>query len=183
MFVKTPERLRFDKRIRMHISKRQSTTAVSPKKPLKRRDQRALIDTIESAASRVRPVAVLLLGAVGAGKTTFLNYTRKVAAANLFEPQNNQPYPHWIFVDFRELSSDDSSVDFIFSRSRSYINSDDFLSDYERCVRHAYKDQIQALFNVYPRYPAAPGPTSGRLFRVFHLNTLRRLPPHLEKKA
>lgn len=145
-YVATPDRLRFDKRIRMHISKRQQVTTVRPKRPLKRRDQRALIETIESAASRARPVAVLLLGPVGAGKTTFLNYTRKVAAANLFEPRNNEPYPHWVFVDFRELSSGESPVDFIFSRCRSYIDADEFLSDYERCIQYAYRDQLAALF-------------------------------------
>ncbi len=145
-YVRTPERVRFDNRISMHIVKRQGVTKKAPLRPMKEKNEAALSSMIRSAATRVRPVAVLILGTVGAGKTTFLEYTRQVAAKSSFEPNPGQPYPHWFQVDFRGFSKGQNSLDFIHSSLRDQINSDPYLGDYERCIRHAYKSDIEALF-------------------------------------
>lgn len=89
---------------------------------------------------------MLVLGQVGAGKTTFLKHTRSVSAASLFQPRADRPYPHWFHIDFRPFSASESALDFIVTNLIDGINADPFLSDYERCVRHAYGDEIDALF-------------------------------------
>ena len=76
-YVKTPERVRFDHRIKIHIATRASVTNQAPIRPLREGDSQVLA-IVSGAAVRARPVAVLVLGQVGAGKTTFLEYTRKV---------------------------------------------------------------------------------------------------------
>jgi hypothetical protein len=41
-YIRTPERVRFDNRIKMHVAKRTSVLAVSPRRPMKSKDERAL---------------------------------------------------------------------------------------------------------------------------------------------
>jgi hypothetical protein len=145
-YVHTPERVRFDRRIEMHILKRHSVTTRAPMRPLREKHERGLTDLIKGAAGRVRPVAVLILGTVGSGKTTFLNFTRRVAAQTIFEPDLGKPYPHWIEADFRSFSKGQNVLEFMHAAIRNQINADPYLSDYERCIKHAYKDEIDALF-------------------------------------
>jgi hypothetical protein len=98
------------------------------------------------AAKRARPIAILVLGPVGVGKTTFLEFTHKVSARNIFQPEPSKPYPHWLRVDFKTFTTGDSPIDFIANRLKQIINEDPFLSDYDRCIKHAYKSEIDALF-------------------------------------
>jgi hypothetical protein len=144
-YVKTPERVRFDHRIKLHIATRESVTNRAPIRPLRDGDS-AVIKIVSSAAARARPVAVLVLGQVGAGKTTFLEYTKKVGAKDVFVQDAAKPYPHWMYVDFRTYLRAQPAIGFLCDELKKRINSDTFLSDYERCVRHAYKDETEALF-------------------------------------
>ena len=146
MYVRTPDRTRFDNRVRIHILKRENVASKAPIKALREKEGRAVTGLIADAGNRARPLAMLVLGQVGAGKTTFLQHTRKVSAADIFEPKSDRPYPHWFHVDFRPFAKDESSLEFLTAALLNGINNDPFLSDYERCVRHAYKDDIEALF-------------------------------------
>jgi hypothetical protein len=44
------------------------------------------------------------------------------------------------------LGSDEAPTDFIYARLRAYIDEEPFLSNYDRCIKNAYADQITALF-------------------------------------
>lgn len=143
-YVETPERRKFDPLIRMAIAKRDSPTNSSTKKVLTPSGRSAFAVSIEKAVSKSKPSVVLLLGQVGAGKTTFINYIRYIKEAQRFKTQNDA-YPHWISINCKNLTSGDSPSDFILSNIFDYILSNDFLSSYERCVRVAYKKEIDAL--------------------------------------
>jgi hypothetical protein len=144
-YVTSGERIRFDKRIRVHILQRPAPVTAATR-PLRGDRIDYLSGLIQEASRRANPLAILILGTVGSGKTTFLDYTRDVTAASLFERTSERPYPHWIYIDLRDLGPDSSPIDFIYHQLRSYIDQEPFLSSYERCVRHAYADQIDALF-------------------------------------
>lgn len=144
-YVKNADRTKFDNRIQMHLQKREPLFSTQPKRPMRRRESSSLVDSINSAASNKRPLAVLILGTVGSGKTTFLQYTRRVASARYFESRNDQAYPHWIDIDFRNFSKNESPVEFIYSQLFDYINKDEFFKDYNRSIRSAYKDAIDSL--------------------------------------
>src|SRR3569623_441382 len=146
MYVRTPDRTRFDNRVRIHILKRENVASKAPIKALREKEGIAGTGRIADAGNRARPLAMLVLGQVGAGKTTFLQHTRKASAADIFEPKSDRPYPHWFHVDFRPFAKDESSLEFLTAALLNGINNDPFLSDYERCGRHAYKDDIEALF-------------------------------------
>jgi hypothetical protein len=144
-YVQTPERIKFDRQINMYISKHQSVFGRQPIRPLQRKESRALKETIEQSRIRARPVAILVLGTVGAGKTTFLHYTRQVSSASYFKPSDAGPYPHWIYIDFRDFGPGGNVAEFLYERLRAYATEDRFLSNYEMCVRPGYIDQIRAL--------------------------------------
>jgi hypothetical protein len=145
-YVQTPDRMRFDRRISMHIGKRETVFNRPARRPMRDKDSSALKDIIGTAAARAKPVAVLVLGSVGAGKTTFLEYTHKVVAREQFQADPARPYPHWIRIDFLDFASSASPIDFLTSQLKEHINQDPFLSDYSRCIQHAYKAEIDSLF-------------------------------------
>lgn len=144
-YVQTPERIKFDRQINMYISRAQQVFRRPPIRPLQRRESRDLRETIEQSRVSARPLAILVLGTVGAGKTTFLHYTRHVSSASYFQKSDSGPYPHWIHIDFRDLGPGGSVLEFLYRGLRDYSADDWFLSNYEQCVRPAYRDQIRAL--------------------------------------
>ena len=147
-YVQTPERVRFDQRIRMHIEHQEVPTKRPPKRPMKKgRDRNHLPTLIENSTKSARPVAILILGTVGCGKTTFLHYTRTVSAKNLFErSQTDLSQAYWFHIDYRDFSASDDPNRFLVQQLRELIEQDDFLSDYDKCVKEAYRDQFDALF-------------------------------------
>lgn len=145
VYVKTPERIRYDRRIRMHIGRRESVVARAPHRPSKDPQGRHVSEIISTAAKKARPIAVLVLGQVGSGKTTFLDYTRKVASRGLFEAEGSGPRPAWIYVEFRSFSQGDNPTAHLMGAMKAHIGADSFLSDYNRCIKHAYSDEISAL--------------------------------------
>lgn len=144
-YVDTPERLKYDKRIGMHLLKRENPTNMQPMKAMTHQGLNRLSDSIERAVQNMRPLALLVLGTVGSGKTTFINHIREVRERERFTPTQNAPYPHWIYVDCRKLSPSETAMDFFIDEIFEYIKTDDFLSNYERCGKYAYKRDIEGL--------------------------------------
>jgi hypothetical protein len=144
-YVKNADRTKFDKRIQMHLQKREPLFSTRPKRPMRKRESGSLVNSINATSSNKRPLAILILGTVGTGKTTFLQYTRRVASAKYFEKRKDQPYPHWINIDFRNFSKNESPIEFMYSQLFDYLNKDEFFKDYNRSIRSAYKEDIDAL--------------------------------------
>ncbi|GAA0238306.1 P-loop NTPase fold protein [Marinomonas primoryensis] len=144
-YVKNADRQKFDNRIKMHLQKREPLFSSQPKRPMRKRESASLFNSITAASSNSRPLAILILGTVGTGKTTFLQYTRRVASESYFEKSNNELYPHWIDIDFRNFSQNESPINFIYSSLFEYIKNDDYFSDYNRSIKNAYSEDIKAL--------------------------------------
>jgi hypothetical protein len=145
-YVRTPERIRFDSRIGLHIARRNNVTSRAAFRPLKTEQGINVSEIIAEAATRARPIAILVLGQVGAGKTTFLEFTRRVSSQDVFEVDNARPYPHWMRIDFKPFTRGESPITFILEQIKQLIAADPFLSSYDRCIQHAYKAEIDALF-------------------------------------
>ena len=144
-YVNSPDRMKFDRRINMHISKSQHLFSAQPVRPMQKRDANVFKNSLINAKRNAKPLAIIILGTVGAGKTTFLHYTRTVSAASFFEKKERQPYPHWIRVDFLKYTDDVTPVDFLYKEIRSYVVNDDFFGDYDLCISNAYKDEINFI--------------------------------------
>lgn len=144
-YVSTPQRIRFDERIRMNIRKKDHAWTKTPIKPMKKGGMSDAATIISEKKISTRPIALLCLGLVGAGKTTFLNYVRNVSAKEYFFESDDKPSPHWIHVDFRDFILGESPNDLISQTVFDYCTKNYFLRDGKRCVQFAYKNEIDAL--------------------------------------
>lgn len=144
-YVKNADRQKFDNRIKMHLEKREPLFSIQPKRPMRKREAASLVDSINSASDNKRPLAILILGTVGTGKTTFLQYTRRVSSKEYFEKSRDRAYPHWVDIDFRNFSKNESPIDFIYNQLFDYIKDDEYFKDFNRSIRSAYKNDIDSL--------------------------------------
>ena len=144
-YVPTPDRTKFDNRIKMHLRRRTDLFSSHVTKPLREHQSGTVKRAIETSAVHGRPLALLVLGSVGSGKTTYLNYTREVVTADFFAIRKDREYPHWIYVDLRAVSSSERASDAIYDAIFAYIKQDDFFSTWDRAGRSAYKEEIESL--------------------------------------
>lgn len=144
-YVAAPETIKFDHKIRMHINRRDSMVSGAVLRPMKDTDASTLITKFKKSALNRKPLALLLLGTVGSGKTTFLHYIRKIRLKETFVQNQDFLHPHWLHIDFLNNSPNTSATNFIYRALRDYINSDPYLSDYDKCIKHAYANEIKAL--------------------------------------
>lgn len=140
-YVVTPDRTKFDSRIKMHVQQRISVFNKAPIRPLKGSGKSEVKLLLESATRRARPLAVLVLGSVGAGKTTFLHYTRNVSAADVFNHStaNGVYSPQWLYIDFRMHEESGSPVDFMCSQILDIFKSGESGIHQKWVVQAAYK--------------------------------------------
>lgn len=150
-YVAAPESIKFDHKIRMNVAKRPSVVGGAIRRPMKSADSTAVEKRFREQAVRAggapspRSLAMLVLGTVGAGKTTFLHYMRKVRLKDIFEKPSVSPHPHWLHLDFLNNASGRAPAEFIYRSLLEYINSDPFLSSGEHCVKKAYASEIAAM--------------------------------------
>lgn len=144
-YVNSPEKIKFDRRINMHISKSQHLFNSQPTRPMQKKDANFLRDKIQRLQGKAKPLAIVILGTVGAGKTTFLHYTRSVTAGEIFEKKSGKAYPHWIRVDFLNFTNDKLPVDFIYEVIKDYFIDDPFFSDHKLCIEKAYGKEFEAI--------------------------------------
>jgi hypothetical protein len=141
-YVKTTERLKFDNRLQMHLRDPapqlgHQTVRLKTRKNIGRVEER-----ITSTGPSATPRFIVLLGPVGAGKTTFLHYTRKVSAANAIDGKIV-----WLMSDFKKATTFDNPRTFILGELLAAIESDEefSLGDWNQTIRSAYAPQIDAL--------------------------------------
>ncbi|ROQ28585.1 hypothetical protein [Gallaecimonas pentaromativorans] len=144
-YVNSSDRMKFDRKINMHISKSQSMFNKSPIRPLNRSSNSSFKEILSNAHKKAKPLAIVILGSVGSGKTTFQHYTRNVSSAAIFEKEINGYYPQWFQIDFLGYTEDQTPIDYVYETLMNYIIQDEVLSDYEKCIKHAYESEIKAI--------------------------------------
>ncbi len=140
-YVKSSERLKYDSRLQMYVNDAKThlghkTTRVRARKST------GYLETRISQDIPGRPRFVVLLGSVGAGKTTFLHYTRKVSIVS----QINNKIP-WFYIDFKKTTANQNPRHFIYEELLGLIESDmEFsLGDWGKSIMPAYSDFITNL--------------------------------------
>jgi hypothetical protein len=140
-YVRTAERVKYDSRLQTYVADAKpsldhTTVRVRTKKSVEVFDKQ-----IEESAN-VAPRFIVVLGPVGAGKTTFLQYTRSVSAVEAIQGK-----VLWLQIDFKKATAADSPRDFIYKELLRFIESDsDFaLGDYEQSISRAYRERVDNL--------------------------------------
>lgn len=148
-YVNTPERIKFDKKINMYLSKSQHLFDSNPIRPMRKHDANHLKNSLIRSQKDAIPLAILILGTVGAGKTTFLHYTRHISTAEMFKKEKGKLKPQWIDIDFLEYNKSQKPIEYIYECIKKYISNDDYLKDYNLCVKKAYQKDID-FFSSLP---------------------------------
>ena len=139
-YVKTSERVKYDTRLRMHLSDSKPPLG-HPTTRVRQSRHSEKFDAKLASVSSVRRF-IVLLGPVGAGKTTFLHYTRRVSAAESIDGS-----VAWLLVDFKKATTSDDPRRFLYSEMLTLVDRDrEFdLGDWEKSIRPAYRGEIDAL--------------------------------------
>jgi hypothetical protein len=143
-YVETADRMKFDDRVKMAVLRRDHVIRTRPMRPIGRGGVEPAASKITSVAVKSQPVALLTLGLVGAGKTTFLKYVENVSGREFFD-QKKTPKAHWLYTDFRTYSKSVAPRAYIYDAILEYINGNPTLGDYELTIKHAYKDEFSNL--------------------------------------
>ncbi len=140
-YVESSERMKYDSRLKMYLADIKPPLGRATVRVKTRKSRDYLADAITASPS-APPRFVLLLGPVGAGKSTFLNFTRSVSAAKAITGKII-----WMVVDFKKATERDDPRTFIYSKLLSLIEKDgEFqLGDWKKSILPAYKDSIEAL--------------------------------------
>ena len=141
-YVKTSERLKYDTRLQVHLRDRMPTLGHTTVRVRSRRHEKKVEKRITGAPVRGPLKFIVLLGPVGAGKTTFLHYTRKVSGAAAIDGRIL-----WFFIDFKRATTADHPRQFILRELLRMIETDrDFdLGDWHKSIRPAYSETIDAM--------------------------------------
>ncbi|KHF76915.1 hypothetical protein PJ15_2620 [Acinetobacter sp. neg1] len=144
-YVSTNDRQKFDQKIQMHLQKKESLFSKSLR-PMRSKESNSFREKIKASTNLNRPLAILILGSVGSGKTTFIEYTHKISAKEFFNEKLPNP-PQWIKIDFRNFSQNQIPLDFIYNNIFQTITETEnhILNSYEKVVSKAYKQEIDSL--------------------------------------
>jgi KAP-like P-loop domain-containing protein len=140
-YVESSERLKFDSRLKMYLSDIKPPLGRAAVRVKTRKSRAYLKDTIAASVS-APPRFLLLLGPVGAGKSTFLNFTRRVSATNVISGKIL-----WLVIDFKKATERDDPRHFIYTNLLSLIEHDkEFqLGDWKQSILPSYTEAIDAL--------------------------------------
>lgn len=141
-YVRNVERTGFDSRLKMYLTDPKpqlgiaATRVKTSKKSYEYFDRK--IDQSKIAQSKF----FLILGQVGAGKSTFLAYTRQVSARTIIDDK-----VVWLYLDFKKATEYDSPRDFIYSQLLRLIEEDTQfgLGDWGKSINPAYQVEIENL--------------------------------------
>lgn len=144
-YVETADRVRFDDRIKMSVVRRDQVLRSRPLRPVGRDGAKGVGAKFTSVKVKAQPLALLTLGLVGAGKTTFLRYVETISGKAFFDQSKTPPAAHWLYVDFRNFSKTLSPRTHIFEAILNYIKAHPALGDYETTIAPAYKEEVANL--------------------------------------
>lgn len=140
-YVKSSERVKYDSRLQMYVSDAKTYLGHRTVRVRSRKSQ-GYLETKIAQDVPATPRFVLVLGAVGSGKTTFLQYTRKISASGLIEGK----IP-WLYVDFKKTTGNENPRQFLYSELLKMIDNDkEFdLGDWEQSIKPSYSEVVKNL--------------------------------------
>lgn len=141
-YVKTSERLKYDSRLRSHFLDVKPNLERHVIRPRRKKTQANHLEKVIETTDIKRPLQfILLLGPVGAGKSTFLEYTKQITSSDLIDKQIL-----WLRVDFKLATTNDNPRNFIYAQILKSIEADSQfdLGAWEK-IEKAYAPLIGAL--------------------------------------
>jgi len=144
-FVATEGRSKFDSLLGMHLAD-PKPTLVRPAPRIKTTRQNGPIEKIISADTPDHaPPVTLIIGPVGAGKSTYLKHFELVSGKKILEQRS----AHWVYIDFEKMGREGSPRSFLYSQLRDYLLNikPSSQGNYESLIKPAYEQEINGLIS------------------------------------
>lgn len=142
-FVATEGRAKFDKTLGMHFADIKSKFIEPARRIHRGKANDHLEQIVKNSVTSNAPPLTLIIGPVGAGKTTYLKHFELVSGKSVIQDKNT----YWIYIDFEELGIGKSVKKFIYEKLNSFL--DDQLNSgrlsYKGVVEPAYRSKVEAL--------------------------------------
>jgi hypothetical protein len=142
-FVPTEARSRFDSLLEMHLSDIKPEEIKPARRIRTSKEKGEVYQIVESGVPEYAPPVTLIIGPVGAGKSTYLSHFQHVAGRRLLE----EVHAHWIYVDFEEMGPSGRPREFLYSKLRSYLAEEHsgVRTDFHALAEPAYSKEIAGL--------------------------------------
>lgn len=142
-FISSDARTRFDTMLGMYFADLKPQT-VQPARRL-RRDKKKdhLHNIVEAATQTFAPPVTLLLGSVGAGKSTYLRHFELISGKDILAKKK----AHWVYIDFEEMGPKGKPREFLYTKLLAYLQMDKPGNEthYGNCIEPAYNSEIEGL--------------------------------------
>lgn len=143
-YVFTEARTKFDKQLGVHLVDIKPTT-VKPAKRIKSGKAHGPIREIfdSSSVPSYAPPVTVIIGPVGAGKSTYLKHFELIAGREIINTRS----AHWVYIDFEEMGLSGNPREFMYSKLRDYLLQADGEQtiNYNNTIKPAYEDLISGL--------------------------------------
>src|SRR5450759_126437 len=142
-FIPTEGRSKFDSLLGMHLAD-PKPTVVHPARRIKTGQEHGPLEKIVGVeVTDHAPPVTLIIGPVGAGKSTYLKHFELVSGYDLLEKQG----AHWIYIDFEQMGKAGEPRKFLYQKLRDYLLKvhPSATTDYKALVEPAYREVIAGL--------------------------------------
>lgn len=142
-FVSTESRTKFDNTLGMHLADPKPALVMPAKRITRDKKPDHLQRMVQSSAPSYAPPVTLIIGPVGAGKSTYLKHFELVAGKKIIADKQ----AHWVYVDMEGVGKEGSPRDFIYSALKQYIDSA-LTSEritYHDTIEKAYAEEIAGM--------------------------------------
>ncbi len=142
-FVPTQSRTKFDTTLGMHIADTKPITITPARRIDTSKNSSPIKALVETSVPSFAPPVTLIIGQVGAGKSTYLKHFELVAGEQVLKDKK----AHWIYIDFESMGKGGNPRDFIYNELKKYLLADHTYNstDYRSAVEPAYSEEIAGL--------------------------------------
>ena len=147
-YVASEGRTKFDSTLGMHLADIKSPLVQPARRIRGEKGQGSLQEMMSKSAPGFSPPVTLIIGPVGAGKSTYLKHFENISGKDTLDKLS----AHWIYIDFEKMGKLGNPREFIYKSLLAYIGVEKPENSYENLVKPAYEEDISALL----RGPLAP---------------------------
>lgn len=167
-FVTTEARTKFDSHLGMHLADIKSSLVVPAKRIRTGKNHGHLQQILETAEREYAPPVTLIIGPVGAGKSTYLKHFEQVSGVDILSKMK----AHWIYVDFEKMGRLGNPRSFLYHSLLEYLGKEHsgHSMDFQSLVAPAYAADVESL----SKGPLAPIKNNKEVFQ-------QKLSEHISK--
>lgn len=142
-FVTTEARTKFDSMLGMHLADPKPPTVTPAKRITRDKKHDHLESIISKSGPSYAPPVTIIIGPVGAGKSTYLKHFELISGSSLL----SEKLAHWIYVDMEGLGKGGDPRAFIYEKLKWYLDHGiaSGPAKHEQLIGPAYHDEIEAL--------------------------------------